>query len=88
MPSTLFDDMEFAMRSANLHGAIVLTPEQHEAIMLGRPIELLITAVVTTRSFTRKKDAVVERVTLMPISSEVQHIGTDVVAVPEAEDDE
>jgi hypothetical protein len=79
----LFDDLSFGARTAQLSGTITLSSDQMDAIKIGRPVELLVTAVANKRSYTRRKDAVVELLTLVPIASEVQSVGTEIQAEPE-----
>jgi len=75
----LFEDLNLTVRRVKIAGTVNLTGDQVDALKMGRAVELLVTAVVQTRTYKRDKDGVREAVTLVPIASEVQSVGTDVV---------
>lgn len=75
----LFDDLPFTIRRVKISGTVNLTGDQIEAVRMGRAVELLVSAVVETRSYKRDKDGVRESITIVPISSEVQAVGTVIV---------
>lgn len=79
----LFDDLPFTIRRVKIAGTVNLTGDQIEAVRMGRAVELLVTAVVETRTYKRDKDGVRESVTIVPIASEVQEVGTEIITPSE-----
>lgn len=86
----LFDGLAYTVRRVNIAGTINFSADQLAALKTGRAVEILVTAVVQTRNYKRDKDGVRERITVVPIASEVQSVGEEIVdasqlAEPEAD---